>query len=154
MFNPCHQPGAALSTAEFQITAIGFGSFHRRLLRPQLDRFQLVCKHQTLHQGVAGEAIGAVESCARHFTNGKEPRQVGCCLQIGGNTTHPVVRGWRYGDWMFQRIQSKFTAPVQDCWEACFGLFSGNRTEVKPDLSHPLPFHRLHQGPTHLVAGR
>ena len=94
-----------------------------------------------------------MQSCARHFANGKEPRQVGRCLQIGGNTPHPVVRGWRHGDGVFQRVQPKFTASVQDGWEARFGLFPGNRTEVKPDLSYPLPLHRLHQGATHLVAG-
>jgi hypothetical protein len=101
LFNPCHKPCAASATAEIQVTAAGFGSLHLLLLWSELDRFQLVSKHQTFHQGIAGEAIGAMESSASHFANRKEPWQVGRCLQIGGNTTHPVVRGWRHGDWMF-----------------------------------------------------
>jgi hypothetical protein len=64
------------------------------------------------------------------------------------------VGGRRNGDGVFQRVQPKFTASVQDCGEARFGLFPGNRAEVKPDLSHPLPLHCLHKGATHLVAGR
>ena len=108
-------------------------------------------EHQALHQGVAGQSVGAMQTSTGHLAHGIEPGQRGGGLQVCGHPSHPVVGGWGHGDWPFQWIESEFVAAVQDCWEASLRLVAWDGGEVEPHLFYLLPLHGLHQGSAHLI---
>jgi 3-dehydroquinate synthase len=68
-------------------------------------------------QGVAGEAVGAVDTGAGDFAGGKEARDGGEAVEIGMDAAHGVVGGGMDGGGLFGEIEAVVEAGLEDAGE-------------------------------------
>lgn len=87
-------------------------------------------EHKSFEQGIAGEAIGAMDTRARHFPRRVERRQRGPGRDVCLHTTHDVVRRRAHRNGIARQIQS------------C--LVAGGGNGRKP-LMHPFGIQVLHR---------
>src|SRR5579884_3060884 len=88
-------------------------------------------KHQALKQGIAGQAVSAVDAGCGNFTCGVESFDRSSAVEIRRNSSHGVVRGWTDRQKIRRNVQAVLQAGGIDSREAALHVIRLQSGEVE-----------------------
>ena len=111
---------------------------------------------QTFQQGIAGQAIGAMNAGAGGFSRGVEPGNVGASFEIGAHAAHGVVRGRTNGNQVRRDVDVVLQAGGVNARETFLDVARVEMSEVEIDdrVLGSADFQFVHDGAGHDVARR
>ena len=109
---------------------------------------------EAFQQGIAGHAVGAMETGGGHFPDGMEAMEIGAPPAVGDNATTGVMGRGDHGDRGSGNVVPEFLAALMDGGEVFPDEFRGSCGHVQIDAIGPDPLHFMVHGPRHDVSRR